>query len=203
MGEEIQREINKAPFVAIMVDEATDMSTAAQLALVLRYVTDTGVEERFVRFGDVTSGKWADDTAALIIRSMEEHKCLNKAVAQCFDGTAIMVSGLNGVEAKVKERAPMALFIHCYAHRLSLVLTQRALKLQECRIFFAHLSGLAALVSRFQLLDRICQQCLPHVAPTRWQYSSRLVSIVFEKRVALKELFEHVLQSQTKLLLQR
>ncbi|XDV53670.1 hypothetical protein PO909_022108 [Leuciscus waleckii] len=66
MGEEIKREIKKAPFVAVMVDETTDASNAAQLALVLHYVTDTGVKERFVRFEDVTSGKRADDIAALI-----------------------------------------------------------------------------------------------------------------------------------------
>ncbi len=49
--------------------------------------------------------------------------------------------------------------------------------------FFAHLSGLAVFFSRssIQLFDSICQWCLPHVAPTRWQCSSRLVSTIFEK----------------------
>ncbi|XP_051557215.1 zinc finger MYM-type protein 1 isoform X2 [Myxocyprinus asiaticus] len=181
-----------------MVDETTDVSTTAQLALALRYVSDTGVKERFVRFDNDTSGKRADDFAGLIIRFLEEHECLDKVVAQCFDGAAVMASGLNGVQAKVKVRAPMALFIHCYAHRLNLVLTQGASKLKECRIFFAHLNGLAAFFSRSlkctQLLDDICQRHLPRVAPTRWQYSSRLVSTVIEKRVALKELFEHILE---------
>ena len=198
MGEEIQREINKAPFVAVMVDETTDVSVTAQLSLVLRYVTDAGVKERFVSFTDVSGGKRADDIAALIIRFLEEHQCLDKVVAQCYDGAAVMASGINGVQAKVKERAPTALFIHCYAHRLNLVLTQGASKLRECRIFFAHLSGLSAFFSRSskrtQLLDDICQRRLPRVAPTRWQYNSRLVNTVFEKRVALKELFDHILQ---------
>lgn len=119
-------------------------------------------------------------------------------MAQCFDGAAVMASGLNGVQAKVKERAPMALFIHCYAHRLNLVLTQGASKLRECKVFFANLNGLAAFFSRSpkhtQLLDDICKRRLPNVAPTRWQYTSRLVNAVFEKRVALKELFNHILE---------
>ncbi|KAK9534313.1 hypothetical protein VZT92_009362 [Zoarces viviparus] len=34
MGEEIRREINQAPFVAVMVDETTDVGNTAQLALV-------------------------------------------------------------------------------------------------------------------------------------------------------------------------
>lgn len=80
MGEEIKREISEAPFVAVMVHETTDVSTAAQLALVLH--CDNGVE-RFVRFDDVTTGKRADDIAALIIRFLEEHECLDKVVAQC------------------------------------------------------------------------------------------------------------------------
>lgn len=65
-------------------------------------MTDTGVKDRFVRFDNVTSGKWADDIAALIVRFLEEHECLDKVVAQCYDGTVVIVSGLNGVQAKLK-----------------------------------------------------------------------------------------------------
>lgn len=94
--------IYKAPFVAVMVDETTDMSTAALLALVLHYVTDTGVKERFVRFDDVTSDKQADDLTALIVRVLEERECLDEVVARCFDDAAVTASGLNGVQAKVE-----------------------------------------------------------------------------------------------------
>ncbi|XP_077450922.1 uncharacterized protein LOC144069402 [Stigmatopora argus] len=193
MEEEIRSKIKKVQFVSVMVDETTDASNAAQLALVLRYVTGKGIKERFVRFENVTSGKRADDIQFLV-----ENECLGKVVAQCYDGAAVMSSGLNGVQAKVKERAPLALFIHCYAHRLNLVLTQGASKLKECKIFFAHLNGFVAFFSRSprrtQLLDEICQRRLPRVAPTRWQYASRVVNTVFEKRAALKELFHHILE---------
>ncbi|XP_041850455.1 zinc finger MYM-type protein 1-like [Melanotaenia boesemani] len=176
MAEEIKMEIKRAPFVAVMVDETTDVANMAQLSLVLRYVTATGVKECFVKFVDVTSGRRADDLAALIFHFFEEYECsLDKVVAQCYDGAAVMASGLNGVQAKVKEKVPMALFIHCYAHRLNLVLTQGVSKLKECKVFFANLSGLAAFFSRSpkrtQLLDDLCKQRLPHVAPTQWQYT--------------------------------
>ena len=39
-GEEIKREINKAPFVTVMVDKMTDACNAVQLTLILRYVQD-------------------------------------------------------------------------------------------------------------------------------------------------------------------
>lgn len=165
MGEEIKMEIKRAPFVALMVDETTDVGNMAQLALVLRYVMVTGIKERFVKFVDVTSGRRADDLSALIFHFLEEYECcLDKVVAQCYDGAAVMASGLNGVQAKIKEKAPMALFIHCYAHRLNLVLTQGASKLKECKVFFANLNGLAAFFSRSakrtKLLDDMCKRRL-------------------------------------------
>ncbi|XP_034044942.1 zinc finger MYM-type protein 1-like [Thalassophryne amazonica] len=194
MEEEIKQEVSRAPYVAVMVDETSDLSTGALLALVLRYVTDTGVKERFIRLDSVADDKSADDAAALIIKFLEEYKCLEKVVAQCFTGTAVTASGVNEVQAKVKTRAPMALFVHCYAHQLTLILTQGASKLRECKIFFAHLTSLAAFLSRFpkqsQLFGNICLQ----VVPTRWQCSSRLVSMVYEKRVSLKKLFEDILE---------
>ncbi|KAF3857526.1 hypothetical protein F7725_009385 [Dissostichus mawsoni] len=52
MGETIKEEISKAPFVALMLDETSDVSNAAQLSCVLRFVTDSGVKESFVKFED-------------------------------------------------------------------------------------------------------------------------------------------------------
>ncbi|KAJ3587858.1 hypothetical protein NHX12_011453 [Muraenolepis orangiensis] len=100
MGEIIKEEISKAPFVALMLDETSDVSNAAQLSFVLRFVTDRGVKERFVKFEDVTGKKRAEDVAALALGFLEEHGCMDKLVAQCYDGAAVMASGLNGVQAK-------------------------------------------------------------------------------------------------------
>ncbi|KAJ4922465.1 hypothetical protein JOQ06_019560 [Pogonophryne albipinna] len=198
MGETIKEEISKAPFVALMLDETTDVSNAAQLSFVLRFVTDSGVKERFVKCEDVTGKKRAEDVAAMALGFLEEHGCMDKLVAQCYDGAAVMASGLNGVQAEVKENIPQALFIHCYAHALNLVLSQGVVKIKECRIFFSHLSGLAAFFSRSpkrtQLLDEICQKRLPRVAPTRWNFASRLVCPVFEKKDALKDLFDYIVE---------
>ncbi|XP_029703746.1 zinc finger MYM-type protein 1-like isoform X1 [Takifugu rubripes] len=192
MGEKIKVEVKKAPAVAIMVDETAD--EAAQLSLVLRYVTDAVVTERFIRFEDAPSDRHADSVAALVVRFLEEYECLDKVVAQSFDGAAVVSSGLNEVEAKVKERAPLASFLHCYAHRLDLVLSQGASKLKECKLFFAHLNGLAAFFSRSSKRSELLKQRLPHVAPSRWQHTSQLVRTVFKEREALIELFRHILE---------
>ncbi|KAJ4918219.1 hypothetical protein JOQ06_011235, partial [Pogonophryne albipinna] len=63
-------------------------------------VMDSGVKERFVKFEDVTGKKRAEDVAAMALGFLEEHGCMGKLVAQCYDGAAVMASGLNGVQAK-------------------------------------------------------------------------------------------------------
>jgi len=45
-----------------------------------------------------------------------------------------MAGNLNVVQAKIKEVAPMALFIHCLAHSLNLVLQHGCSANTKCRI---------------------------------------------------------------------
>ena len=49
LNDAIKKEIDQTKFVAVMVDETTDFSNTAQLSYVLRYVTDMGVKERFLK----------------------------------------------------------------------------------------------------------------------------------------------------------
>lgn len=110
--------------------------------LVLHFVTDRGVKERFIKFENVARNKQAEDVAALVLGFLEEYGCMDTLVAQCYG------HGLNAVQAKVKEKIPQTLFMHCYAHVLNLVLSRGVAKIRECKIFFSHLSDLAAFFSR-------------------------------------------------------
>lgn len=131
LNDAIKTEISQARFVAIMVDETSDLSNSAQLSYVLRYITeDKGVKERFLKFEDVTDKKQANDLVALIIKILESYDCKTKLVAQYYDGAAVMASGLNGVHALVKETITQALFVHCYAHTLNLVMSQGVSKIR-------------------------------------------------------------------------
>lgn len=104
-------------------------------------------------------------------------------VAQSFAGAAVVSSGLNKVEAKVKERAPLASFLRCYAHRLHLVLSQGASKLEECRLFFCppQCSG-CLFLQIFKDRSELLKRRLAHVAPPRWQHTSQLVGTVLIER---------------------
>lgn len=67
----IKKEVNHTKFLAVMVDETTDFSNTAQLSFVLRYVTEIGVKERFLKFENVAEKKQKHDLAALIVEMLQ------------------------------------------------------------------------------------------------------------------------------------
>nr|CAI5825616.1 unnamed protein product [Callosobruchus analis] len=95
-------------------------------------------------------------------------------VAQTYDGAAVMASELNV--------APPALFTHCYAHALNLVLSKACNINKHARIFFSNLTGFSAFFSkstkRTNILNEICSAKLPSNAATRWNFTSRAVFTV-------------------------
>lgn len=65
-----------------------------------------------------------------------------KLVGQCYDGAGVMSGHLNGLQKKMKEFAPQAIFIHCLAHRLNLTLQNSLKQVFQCCVFFADISGI-------------------------------------------------------------
>jgi hypothetical protein len=194
LNTEISKEVEKAPFVAAIMDETVDISNRSQLSTVLRYVSPNGeVCERFVRFDNVSDDRTAAGLAEHLFGYMNEFKCGNKLVAQTYDGCAVMAGQHNGLQKLVRDKYPSALFVHCYAHKLNLVLKQSVEHIKECKVFFQTVSGFASFFSksskRSNALDEMVKRRFPSVSHTRWLYNSRLIELVSSNKVELEELF--------------
>lgn len=153
-------------FFAWQIDETTDITCKSQLSVIFRYVIRGEVVERFVGFFDVSSGRDADSSFKLLTNKFDKFNLNKKLVAQTYDGAAVM----SGHQSKIKDIAPQAFFVHCYAHKLNLVLSKACSGVKEVRIFFSNLSGFSAFFSksskRSEILN-IMQHRIPTNAPTR------------------------------------
>jgi hypothetical protein len=78
--------------------------------------------ERFLGFFNVSEDRTAEGFFNLMNSVLQKFDFKTKLIGQCYDGVSVMADHLNGVQAKIKEVAPMTLFTHCLAHRLNLVL---------------------------------------------------------------------------------
>jgi hypothetical protein len=82
------------------------------------------VVERFFGFYDISSGRTSEDLFKLLMENFAKFNMKEKLVAQPYDGAAVMVGELNGLQRKIKDVA-QATFTHCYAHDvLNLVLSK-------------------------------------------------------------------------------
>uniref|UniRef100_A0A1X7V1J2 DUF4371 domain-containing protein n=1 Tax=Amphimedon queenslandica TaxID=400682 RepID=A0A1X7V1J2_AMPQE len=71
-------------------------------------------------------------------------------MSQCYDGASVM-SGCNaGVQTLIRERYPQAIYVHCYAHRLNLVLVDVAKKVHSVSNFFTLLQSEYVFLSSFK-----------------------------------------------------
>uniref|UniRef100_H3B203 DUF4371 domain-containing protein n=1 Tax=Latimeria chalumnae TaxID=7897 RepID=H3B203_LATCH len=180
----IKKELLAAPFVAIMVDETSDFSLHSQASVVFRYVDEDGkAQEWFVGFKDVSADRSVKALADMVFEYLEVFQCGNKLVAETYDGAAGMSGEVSGLQTRVRERYPKPLFVHCYTHVLNLVLSQSIFS------FFSHST------KQTQELDKVVRKRLPSVAPTRWNFSSRLVNTVEEHHKDLLELFGGIVEN--------
>ena len=98
---DIMKDISEASFIAVKVDETTDVTQKAQISVILRYVNEKSykIKEAFLEFDDVSDDIRADAIARYILDMLEKFNCLEKLVSQTYDGASVMSSELNGVQA--------------------------------------------------------------------------------------------------------
>ena len=146
----ICEDVQSAYYVSLIADECRDISRTEQLSLCLRFVSrqDNNIKERFVGFTDVHELD-ASSLAGEIMRQLGQLGLdPSKCISQCYDGASVMSGHLAGVQAIVQRTLGHGcLYIHCYAHRLNLVLVDTARGNDDVNNFF----GLLEAVYRFFL----------------------------------------------------
>ena len=153
MGNTVRKHIclavQKAGVFSILADESKDCSKREQMAIVVRYVDadSATVFERFLTYVEATSLD-AESLSAYILDTLKQHNLdPENIVSQGYDGASVMSGHCAGVQQRIKEIAPHATYVHCYAHCLNLVLVDSTRNVSEASDFFALMETLYVFVS--------------------------------------------------------
>lgn len=94
MTDQLLTQTKAAPFVAVKVDKKTDVTNKAQISVILRYVAKSEmaceVREVFLGFDDVNDDRRAPAIAEYVLGVLEKYKCVEKLVAQTYDGASVI-----------------------------------------------------------------------------------------------------------------
>ncbi|XP_045215568.2 zinc finger MYM-type protein 1-like [Mercenaria mercenaria] len=123
-------------YFAIMADEATDCSTKEQLSVCIRFIARNEgkheLHEEFIGFVTCPSIKGTALAQAILQHVQDCGLDILKLRGQCYDGAGNMAGKYNGVQALIRERVPLASYVHCKSHCLNLALVHTS-KLQCVR----------------------------------------------------------------------
>ena len=147
--ENITLAAKKSGMYSILADETKDSSKEEQLSIVIRYVdVDTAEQnERFLTYVKASSLN-AEGLSSYILTALHDNGLdPSGIVSQGYDGASVMSGHCSGVQQRIKAVAPMAVYIHCYAHCLNLVLVDSTKSLSVAAEFFALLEALYVFMS--------------------------------------------------------
>ncbi|XP_058744296.1 uncharacterized protein LOC131616856 [Vicia villosa] len=126
----------------MLIDESRDISVKEQMAVMLRFLNDKGkVVERFISLHDVkytTSEALKDALYGILDRHTLS---ISRIRGKGYDGASNMRGEFNGLQRKILDENPYGFYVHCYAHRLQLVVVSVASSCSSIHDFFELASG--------------------------------------------------------------
>lgn len=121
----IVKECNSVECFSFIADEASDISTAKQVAICIRFYYRNIIRDEFLGFFKVESTT-GEALAEIFLRTMRGFGIsvdnMVHFVGQGYDGASNMRGCRQGVQARTRELYPEAIYLHCHAHCLNLAI---------------------------------------------------------------------------------
>ncbi|XP_068227658.1 zinc finger BED domain-containing protein 5-like [Palaemon carinicauda] len=103
--ENVVSKVMSSPFFSLQIDESTDVTNIAQLLAFCRYITDKGIEEKFLFCRPLEMTTKSVDVLAVVADFFEESgPSWNKLEGVCSDGGPNMLGSRSGFIALVKQK---------------------------------------------------------------------------------------------------
>ena len=146
--------IRRSQLYTIMMDGTTEKMGHELLGIVGRYVDEDSLEvsEHVIGVKDATDDKSAHGLLDLLKSTLDDAGIsLDGVVSQTYDGASVMSGHVGGVQTLFSHLCGKEVpYIHCYCHRLKLVIDEL---LKTVPSVSDHFSLLSALYDFFKLSD--------------------------------------------------
>ena len=109
-----------------MADECTDVTTIVELTICCCWVERGVQEEHFIEILPWKKANAESIYSALVESCREKNLQLGRLIGMGFDGAATFSGDKTGVQIRLKELSPQALFVHCRCQVLQLASVQAA-----------------------------------------------------------------------------
>jgi Domain of unknown function (DUF4371)/hAT family C-terminal dimerisation region len=168
--EEVVKELGDA-WYTLMCDATRDVNGIENISIVLRYVDASfNVQARLLCIAQINEYDAESLTDTIIQHLEQRHVRLDRMVAQCFDGAAVMSGAKGGVQYIMQQRLHRKIpYIHCFNHQLHLVVSAAMSSLKPVNAFFDICQQLFVFVRRPIIAAQYQGESLKRVLDQRWE----------------------------------
>ncbi|XP_023809021.1 zinc finger MYM-type protein 1-like [Oryzias latipes] len=187
-------DIKKAKYFSIILDCTLDISHTEQLSVIIRVVSlmeKPQIREHFMGFLEAEEST-GQHLASMILNRLEELGIsFEDCRGQSYDNGANMKGKNKGVQARLLEKNPRALFLPCGAHTLNLVVCDAAKRSVDAMSYFGVLQKLYTLFSasaqRWAILKSQVSITLKSWTETRWESKIKSIEPMRYQGAAVRE----------------
>lgn len=197
----IVKEVKESSFISVLADETRDISRKEQMSFCIRYFYRGQIYERFISFTEVRDLTASGLTKAIYSVLQQNNITGVEIVAQSYDGANVMSGKYNGVQEIFRQKYSKAIYIHCYAHRLNLVLVDVYSGITRVWEFFSLIGSIYSYFSRSGLAHQGLQDLLEEIkigkvelvekSDTRWACQIRSLKAIRKSYKALVQYLEN------------
>lgn len=185
---QILQRILRAKYFAIMFDSTTDISHTDQMSQIIRYVhiedTEASVQESFIDFIHLTGKSANEITEQICYKLQNDGLKLEHCYGQGYDNAATMAGHISGVQKRILDVNPKAVFVPCNNHSLNLAGVHAASVGVKSVTFFGTVQKVYAFFSssthRWDVLKKYVPLNLKRFCDTRWCSKHEAVHVFYQ-----------------------
>lgn len=188
-------DINSAdvPYFTLLSDGTKDRSMTEFISIVIRYVKGAQPIESLLCF-ETTKQFDAQTQADLLVKTLTDCSlCLTRMLSQCYDGANVMSGDDGGIQRIIQRALGRVIpYVHCYNHKLHLVLIAAMESDDIVRLFFDTLKLLYAFFHRSKVQTVYTGTAICNLIATRWAGHHRSTGAVFNNYHQIKQALNQV-----------
>lgn len=121
----------------LMEDGTRDKNNRENIAIAIRYIKDGIVNESLLTV-TTTENLDAATFTELTLNTLKENNIdASRMLSQCYDGASVMSGKVSGVATRIENKLGQKIpYVHCYNHRLHLIVTRTISEMTFIRLFF-------------------------------------------------------------------
>lgn len=206
--EQIKEELHEAEYFTILADESKDTSKKEQVVAAVRYCFNNAIHEEFIGVAEAQSldADGLSDTIIYQLRRVDAN--MKNCVGQGYDGASVVSGHLNGVQRKIPEKtgAEMAYYVHCFCHRLNLVIVDVVNSVKCVANMIALFKQLHSFLSsstvhvrweKLQENNGVKKMEIGKVSDTRWSCQAKQFNAVSKRIDIVYEVLQDVIDNDS------